>query len=353
MRLETGSSVLAVLVVLSVVTVSGVGAPAVAASSDQCSFPVTKTDAMGTEVTVEEEPDRVVTLNPSAAQTMWEIGAKDKVVGVSKYAAYLEGASSKTNVSGPGGTTVVPEKVVALEPDLVLAPNTIDDEMVQKLRDNGLTVYKFRAADSLDFIVQKTRLTGELVGECDGAEETATWMDQQLRVIRDAVEGQDGPRVLYTFGGGYSAGKETFINTAIETAGGKNVAAEKFSGYNPISEETIVDEDPQWIVRNTYEPEVPETDAYNQTTAVKEGNVLVINTNLINQPAPRIIYPIRKMVQTFHPQAYNESLEELNSTGTAEVQAGTATDTSTNVPGMGPAVATVALLAVALFARRR
>jgi hypothetical protein len=76
------------------------------------------TDATGEEITLQERPERVTTTNPSAAQTMWEIGAKEKVVGLTKYAAYLEGAETRTNVSG-AEQIVSLERVVALEPDLV------------------------------------------------------------------------------------------------------------------------------------------------------------------------------------------------------------------------------------------
>jgi len=45
-----------------------------AAQESDCTFPVELTDQSGTTVTVEESPSRVVTLNPSAAQTMWGAG---------------------------------------------------------------------------------------------------------------------------------------------------------------------------------------------------------------------------------------------------------------------------------------
>ena len=43
-----------------------------------CSFPVTMTDATGTEITIDERPERVTTTNPSAAQTMWESAAASR-----------------------------------------------------------------------------------------------------------------------------------------------------------------------------------------------------------------------------------------------------------------------------------
>lgn len=342
--------------------VAGGGAPAASAGTQECSFPFSSTDATGTEVTVEEEPESIVTLSPSAAQTMWEIGAQDKVVGVTKFATFLEGAAEKSNISGAGRTTVVVEKVVALEPDLVLAPNVIDDEMVEKLRESDLTVYRFEAAESLDDVVDKTRLTGQLVGECDGADRAADELEAELETVREAVEGEEPTRMLYVMGPtGYVAGEGTFVHTAIETAGGENIAAEEgITFYQQISPEVVAEQDPEWIVKPEGVP-LPDSEAYNETTAIQEGNVLEVDSNYINQPAPEIVRPIRAMAKAFHPEAYAAANATATPTATpTETPTATASptdDTPTPVqttdPGFGVGVALVAVLvSLALRARR-
>lgn len=374
------------IVVLSLVLlVAGAAAPVTASTGTSgtahstnatCSFPFTVTDATGTQVTVTQEPQRVVTLNPSAAQIMWEIGGKSKVVGVSQYAAYLDGASSRTNISGSGNAYVEEEKVINLKPDLVLAPNTIPNSTVQKLRQANLTVYHYRAAASLTDIENQTRLTGKLTGECSGAQQTVSHMQTQIAKIHSAVNGTKRPRVLYTFFG-YTAGKGTFINQIITAAGGDNVAADAgISGYKKISKETIINQNPQWIIRNDQQPTVPHNQAYNSTDAVKHGNVVVLNRNYISQPAPRVIQPITKLAKTLHPQAYADAnatqetsanasttLATTNTTQTATANASTSvTSTSTtaqgttsaNTPGFGIGVAIIGLLsALAVIALRK
>lgn len=321
---------------VSVLLIIALAAPVAVGSAnanETCSFPVTMTDASGTEVTVEEEPERVVTLNPSAAQTMWEIGAREKVVGLSKYALYLNGAEERTQISGEE-QIVVTERVVDLEPDLVLAPNTIPNETVEQLRDAGLTVYHFPMEESIEDVYESTRIIGQLTGECEGAEETVAWMQDRIGVVQEAVEGQDRPDVLYLFFG-YTAGQGTFINEVIETAGGNNIAAEVgIEYYQQISEEVVVEQDPDWIVLNSNDPALPESDAYNQTTAVQEGNVVVVQIEHLNQPAPRIVYAITKLAEHFHPEAYAAA----NATPTATM---TATATPESTPMVTPS-ATVA-----------
>ena len=361
--------VVALLVLVAALGPIGVAGAATAqetTATENCSFPVTRTDATGTEVTIEAEPQEIVTLSPSAAQTMWEIGGREKVVGVSQYAGYLEGADSRTNVSGAGQSYVNTEVVVGLEPDLVIAPNVIPNETVQQLRDAGLTVFKTPFAGSIEDVYAKTELLGRLTGECEGAASTVSWMQDRISTVREAVEGQDRPRVLYTFFG-YTAGEGTFVDEIITTAGGRNVAAEaNISGYAQISEEVVIQQNPEWIVLNGDDPTVPQSAAYNETDAVKQNRTVVLDRNYVNQPAPRIVRPVTKLAKAFHPEAYaaanatettdaETTVEATERAAEGATPSGTSTAETTESsgqPGFGVTATLVALAAVALLARR-
>ncbi|MGM0399046.1 MAG: PGF-CTERM-anchored ABC transporter substrate-binding protein [Halobacteriota archaeon] len=363
------------LVLGLVVALVGAGAgPALAAGAvtdqastnqlEDCTFPVEHTDATGDAVTVEEEPETVVTLGPSAAQTMWEIGAEEKVIGVSQYASYLEGAESRTNVSGASQSFVDTERVVDEDPDLVLAPDIIPDETVQTLREAGLTVYKFEAATSLADVEEKTRLTGQLVGACAGADERATEMNESLETVRDRIDDEDRPRVLYYMGGGYTAGEGTFIDGIIEAAGGTNVAAEAgMEGYGQMNEERVVEQDPEWIVTNTDIGAIPESAGYDATTAVQEEKILLVDANYVSQPAPRTVEVVEELAAAFHPDSDDAALEatettapettdESATTSTTAAAGGTTRTTTATTPGMGIPVALLAIALVGLSLRR-
>ena len=331
-----------------------------ATSSDStplaCEFPHSKTDATGTRVTVESEPGRIVTLAPSAAQTMWEIGGREKVVGVTQYASYLDGAESRTNVSGAGESWVNVEKVLGLEPDLVLAPDVIDNGTVDALRRAGLTVYKFREPHSIDDVRRQTLRTGQLVGECDGAEQTVAWMDEKLRTVREAVRGQERPRVLYVFFD-YTAGEGTFVDEMITTAGGVNVAAEAgISGFKQISPEIVAQRNPEWIVVNDGATGVPETAAYNNTDAVENGRIVVVKEEHVSQSAPRMVIAVSQLARAFHPEAYERAANRTTAAtdDSASTTAGSETASSSRAPGFGVEATLAALVsALALLAFRR
>jgi iron complex transport system substrate-binding protein len=316
--MQTNTTAVSILLTLVVMT-AGIGPalattasspavsdePAIAAQTagqGNCSFPVTRTDATGTAVTVESEPQRIVTLSPSAAQTLWEIGAREKVVGVTQYATYLDGAGTLTNVSGAGRQPNI-EQVVGLNPDLVLAPNVVQNSTVRRLRNAGLTVFRFEAAGSIEDVAAKTRLIGRLVGACEGADRIATAMEERVSTIREAVADKPDPNVLYYLGGSFVAGNNTFIGSIIELAGGDNVAASAgIEGFSKISAEVVANRTIEWLVV-TSPSAVPNGTPWTSTTAVQQNQTIVVNNSYINEPAPRVVLPLTEIARQLHPAA--------------------------------------------------
>jgi iron complex transport system substrate-binding protein len=369
-----------------VAPVGGVAAPTAGTNTasmaqEDCSFPFSATDATGTEVTVEEAPESVVTLGPAAAQTMVEIGASSQVVATTQYASYLDGSEAWANVSGSGRAFVSVERVVAQQPDLVLAENIVSDDTVQQLRNAGITVYKFRSASSMDAVLEKVDVTGQLVGACDGASETREWMETELEVVQRAAEGQESPKALYVFYGS-TPGPNTYISDLITRAGAENMAATadleySQAGYARINPEVVANMTVEWLLLNGGQPEprIPDSPAYQNTIAVQEDQTVVLNENYVSQPAPRSVYVMRNLSQAWFPEAYaeaNASVRGEASTGTTATAGGsTATATATDggqtdadtptdepeaddggSPGFGVVAALVAVLSLAGLARR-
>ncbi|WP_348612964.1 PGF-CTERM-anchored ABC transporter substrate-binding protein [Halobaculum rarum] len=338
-----------------------------------CEFPVTVTDATGTDVTIDERPERITTLNPSAAQTMWEIGGESQVVGVSQFALYLDGADSRTNVSAAGfGVSV--EKVVGTNPDLVLAPNASSPDTVQSLRDAGLTVFHFSGSTTIEDVREKTALTGRLTGNCEGAAEANAWMDANVETATEATADAEDKRVLYPLGGGYIAGSGTFISAMIDTAGGTNVAAERdLTGYPQINDEVVLELAPEYLVVTGYSSYLVGEEPYASTPAVQNNNTVRVNRNWMNQPAPRsVVMGVRTLAEGFHPEAAAEAdfATRADAVAAMETETPTATEsqpitdttpetrttsagaTEISGPGFGVALAVLAVLGSALLARR-
>lgn len=303
-------------------TPASVASSSTAAIAEHCTFPRTLRDASGTQVEVTEEPERVVTLGPASAQTMWEFDAQDKVVGVTQFAAYLDGATEKANVSGAGQTRISVERVVAQNPGVVLAENVTSPETVSKLRHAGVTVYYFNASESIDDVYRKVAVTGQLVGECDAAVDSVRSMKEELAIVENATTGEEPKNFLYALFG-YTAGENTFINSGLTAAGGNNLAVGVVdfppSGYAPINPETVANLSVDWIVYPGTPAAIPQNEAWNRTTAVQEGNVVAVDRNQISQPAPRVALAVRSLAKTWYPESYEEANESLR--GSVQVDA--------------------------------
>ncbi|MFC7019498.1 MULTISPECIES: PGF-CTERM-anchored ABC transporter substrate-binding protein [Haloarcula] len=364
------------LLVTSLVGAAPAAGATSAATSEHCTFPVTVTDATGTEVTLEERPERVVTTNPSAAQTMWEIGGRGQVVGLTQYASYLDGSESRTNVSAGFGVSV--ETVVGANPDLVVAPNASAGD-VEPLREVGLTVYHLRAAEDIDDVREKTTTIGRITGNCQGAAEANAWMDANVEAVRDqTADVEDRPEVLYPLGGGYVVGGATFIDAMLDLAGADNVAARNLTGYPQLSDEVLLTLDPEVLVLAAGDEALVTQEPYASTTAGETNSTVVVERRWLNQPAPRsVVFAAHNLTRQLYPERYDAdsyvsrsavavdtetetATATVTETGTEEVTpappartTSAATTAGQSGPGFTPLAALVAALAVSLLAVRR
>jgi iron complex transport system substrate-binding protein len=360
MMLRRSLPALAALFVICSLAVAAVpAAGATLQDGADCGFPYTAQDATDTEVTVEEEPARIVVLQASAAQTVWGLEADDRVVGapVNPTTSYLDGIEDKQDVLQDDQFTVNQEAVVDLEADVVLAPNVIPDETVASLRDANQTVYKFGFGTSLAFIAGKTAETGRLIGTCDAAARTNQEFNATIEDVEAGTAAYDSPRVMY-FTDNFTAGGGTFIDSLITTAGGTNVAAENgVQGYGQINDEALLEWNPEVIVVSGVEVGVPDTPAYQEAYAVQHDQVVTVDANVVSQPGPRVVVALQTMAAAFaRADLEGETTPTPTPTATAtdggEPTATTGT-TEGDGAGFGVAVALVALSSVALLARRR
>ncbi|WP_247000567.1 PGF-CTERM-anchored ABC transporter substrate-binding protein [Halosolutus gelatinilyticus] len=342
----------------------------IAQKGPTCEYPFEGEDATGQQVTIEEEPESVVVLQPSDAQIMFEIGAEGKLAGmpVNEYTAYLN-PDEDLALQLDGNGVPVAEDVVDRNPDVVLAASHVaDDDVIDQLRDAGLTVYVFPTEESLDGVAENVRLTGEIVGECEGAQETLDWMDERLGIIEEATANVERPLALYAMGGGYTAGEATFQHEILTTAGVENLGAEAgIQGWAEISDEVVVEEDPEWIIYGDSFEEPPVGEAAMGTTAYENEQFVAVDANFMNQPGPLVVQAIEEIVQQVHPDAYEEAeaaIEDADGSGTsddgnesgasdADDETDAGAEANDSIPGLGAPAAVAALLAVVGAVSRR
>src|SRR5215469_8614412 len=129
-------------------------------------------------------PSRIVCLTEETTETLYLLGQGDRIVGVSGYTVRPPEAREKPKVSAFINAKY--DKIVALEPDLVLAFSDLQADLVAELIRRGLSVVTFNQR-SVDEIFQMIRMLGGLVGCQVEAERLAAHLETDLDRIRQAA----------------------------------------------------------------------------------------------------------------------------------------------------------------------
>ncbi len=277
-------------------------------SESQSSFPVTITDASGYEVVIEEEPQRIVSVIPSATETAFALGLGDRIVGVSDWDNYPEEVNEKEKI---GGLEINTEKVLSLEPDLVLAHPT-NGEAIGVLRELGLNVLVLDANN-----LEEVYALINTMAKATGSQDQAAALIEQMKQVRDEVVKavsdvpQDGRKKVWVEVSAelYTAGKGTFIDELITLAGAENVAAE-VEGWVQMSEEKVIEKNPD-VILTTYGYYVPDAadkikqrEAWQVVSAVQNGHVYNIDSDSVTRPGPRLVNALKEMAQYIYPEQF-------------------------------------------------
>jgi len=275
---------------------------------------LTITDDHGRTVVLQGRPQRIVTLAPSATEMIFAVGAGDRLVGRDELSDYPPEAKQVPSI---GGTypAINTEAVVALRPDLILAPGVISAEQVKALEGLGLVVFHQRTPNDIEEIFEQIRTVGRLTGNTEQAEKVVADLQARLAAIEAKVrQTATRPKVFYELDATdpakpWTAGPGSFIDRLIARAGGQNVGASLSSEWGQISLEELIRQDPDLIILGTANygetPEkVKQRPGWNRLRAVREGRIYPINADLISRPGPRIVEGLEALARIIHPEQF-------------------------------------------------
>ncbi len=279
---------------------------------------VSITDDTGYILNMTAYPERIVSLAPSNTQVLFEIGAGDKVVGVTDYdkypynfTAWIE-AGNMTSIGNYYQPAVEP--IVALNPDLVLASlGSID--AADQLRTMGYNV----------LILTPTNLEGIMkniitVGKATNHETEATALVNNMQERIDAVvnsvkQATTRPKVYHEIWSDpyMSVGKGTFVDDAIKLAGGQNIFENATDVYPVISSEAVIEQNPDIIVFPSQMgvesfwgdfQTVANRPGWNSVNAVENNKMYAVNGDIIDEPGPRQVDSLEILAKIIHPEIF-------------------------------------------------
>ena len=276
-------------------------------------------DDFGREVLIPHEPRRIVSTAPSITETLFALGLGDRVVGVTRYCNYPPEVLEKI---GKGEITVIGgytdpslEKILELEPDLVIGHNLLNPEFIKKVEDAGIPIVVVKTAESIRGVYDDIRLIGRACWADDAASKLVEKLRSEIAFWESKIEGLEKVDVaeIAWVNPLWVAGNGTYIHDIIEHAGGRNVFADK-SWWASVSDEELVAKDPEYII-------VPYRHGqeliYDGIMKMKEeglihGEIIPIDPDIISRPGPRVALLFEIVVKALHPEVWSEVYEIEN-----------------------------------------
>ena len=283
---------------------------------------VTITDDLGVTVTIENPPERIVSLSPANSEILFALGLDEKIVGVTEYCTYPEAALSKEKIGG--FSTVNIEKVSVLNPDLIVAADGNSEETVSHLRELGFTVITINA-DTIDTTLDDILLLGKATGADDEADALVSSMKEDLAEIAEKTSAEEKPTILHCMWTDplWVSGSGTFQDEMITAAGGVNAASDE-GGWVALTMEKFLTMNPDIIVVDSGNGMgVGADDALRDfflkdprmqsLSAVQNEQVYVVNADIIDRGGPRIVEGVEALAEIAHPDIFGEYGGNTNS----------------------------------------
>lgn len=259
------------------------------------------TDMLGREVALPAEVKTVVSLAASNTEILYAISAGEMLVGRDAYSNYPEAAADIAVVGDFNGPNI--EAIVAADPDVVLA-SYLQDDVLNQLTELGIAVFCTEAFD-YEGIYTSIALIGDICGKTEEATALCAGMRESIGKVQAAAATEAQPTVYYvmSFGeyGEWSGGPGSFINAAIELAGGIPITKDMGEIWVNPSIEQIVALDPDIILLSSLYTieDLSAANGYADMRAVKEGHVYLVNPDWVERPAPRITEAVAEFGEIF------------------------------------------------------
>lgn len=295
---------------------SAVSSQADSSTQAEAAFPVTVTDAAGREVTIEEEPEKLVSGYYITTSMLIALGHADKLVGIEAKAdtrpIYALAAPELLELPSVGTAKEFDlEGCAALEPDLVILPLKLKDT-IPALEELGLTVLTVNP-ESLEELNETIGLLNAAIGDPVKGWELLDYNQKTQEFLAEKQADVEKPRVYLAGNSSYlsTAGAAMYQNSLLELGGGENVAAELEDTYwADVSYEQLLSWNPEVIIMASdaaySKDELLADPQLQQLDAVKNGRVYAMPSAFESwdSPVPSALVGSRWVASVLHGEQY-------------------------------------------------
>lgn len=264
---------------------------------------VSVVDDAGRRVTVQQPARRVISMAPHATELLFAAGGGARVVGAMNYSDYPEAAKKIPLV---GSNSVIDmERVLALKPDLIVVWHTGNTaRQIAQLESLGVPVFHSEPR-TLGQVADNVDRLGQLLGTVPAAKAAAGALRARLEGLEARYARRSPVTVFYQIWDQplYTLNDAQIASDAIRICGGRNV----FGGLKVVAPEVgieaVLKADPEAIMAGKrHDPANPGLklwEPYRSMTAVKRGNLLTVDGELLTRPGPRVVDGAAQLCEAF------------------------------------------------------
>ncbi|MDR1914713.1 MAG: helical backbone metal receptor [Clostridiales bacterium] len=261
-------------------------------------------DMAGRTIELSEPVTSVVALAPADCEIVYALGAEDLLVGRGEYCDY-PGAALELPIVATGGDTNI-EQIISLNPSLVIMDTMAQsEEQVRQLERAGVKV-AVTDADSISEVYDAITLIGTVIGKPGSADALIADMKREFDDLEAVVETDDTIyfEVSPLESKLWTAGGDTFMTEIAEMVGLENAFAD-VEGWAEISEEQVIDRNPDYIVTIAMDygegpnpvDEIKSRRGWEEIDAVKNDNVWILDSNELTRPGPRLTNAAKSLLE--------------------------------------------------------
>jgi len=238
-------------------------------------------------------PRRIVCLTEETVETLYLLGEQDRIVGVSGYAVRPpQVRREKPRVSAFISADI--PKILALEPDLVLAFSDLQANIVADLVRAGVAIHVFNQRDVAG-ILAMIRTLGAIVGAAERAEELARGFEARLADIAAMPRAAPKPRVYFEEWDDPLISGIGWVSELIEIAGGEDVLPklrfQQAAKDRIIAPDVVREAAPDvilasWCGKKVVPDRIRQRPGWSEIPAVRNHRIVEIKSPLILQPGP-------------------------------------------------------------------
>jgi iron complex transport system substrate-binding protein len=270
-------------------------------------YPLALTDSKDRSVTLEAAPQRIASLSPAATEILFAIGAGHQIAAVEMFSNYPPAARTLPQLDAYQPSV---EAIAAEEPDLVLVYFE-PGNLVDGLERAGLTVMFLDPPASVEGVLEQIRLLGEATGHAQEADDLVGTMRQRIEAIQQGLaDVEQGPRVFHELDNQlFTVAPNSFVGDLYTILKAQNIAAGTDQAYPQLSQEAIIEADPEVIIlADTAGGESVDTvknrPGWAGISAVATGRIYVVDPDVMSRPGPRLVDALDSLAQMLYPERF-------------------------------------------------